>query len=734
MTGSGWAITDDIGVAMSLAVGVIAALAVVLLVAELRFRERGGLLVLASGVVGIALFSLAVLRPVRVAVKGSRVGPRVVVLFDQSRRLLIPAGDTTRRQRALAAVHDLEKHFQGARLSVLGFGQGAAKPLPPVAANVTADLTVESDLRAAIASVTDGATERPRAIVVVSDGRLSTPAAEDVTPASLGASGIPVHTVSVEGRAPPDASIRSVKAAGAAVAHQALALTVEVGCSGGLSCGLIPVTVTELRSGVPPALLASGEAKIENGTGKVELEVTLDRAGARVLEIAIASPPGDAVSANDSRLLTFTVARDRVRLLHLAGRPTYDVRALRRWLKSDEAVDVVAFFILREGTKGEDDPMADERELALIEFPVNELFTTHLPSFDAVILQDIDAVRYKLDQHLPRLARYVESGGGLIMVGGPSSFAGGNYAQTPIDAVLPVEQISGGEAYDAAPFIPAYTDAGRAAPMTRGLRDLVGDELPTMHGANLLGPARPGSIVLWEHPSIRVRGGGPMPLLSLGEIGDGRSIALAVDDTHLLAFSEFAAKVAGRAYGALWDGLLGWLMRDPRYEAARVSLASDCIAGEPLTLRVTRLPGMTGNVEAVIEKLGAGKEPKVDLAASPGSLSTVDLKVPPLAAGGYTARVRIGAAPPTRHDFACERAGPAWSDSRPDPERLEAIAKATGGRAVDYASVKELPVPGSTEVDAERQVSPVLPPWVWALSASVVLGAHWVSRRRAGLL
>ena len=225
-----------------------------------------------------------------------------------------------------------------------------------------------------------------------------------------------------------------------------------------------------------------------------------------------------------------------------------------------------------------------------------------------------------------------------------------------------------------------------------------------------------------------------MPLLALGEIGDGRSIALAVDDTHLLAFSEFAAKVAGRAYGALWDGLLGWLMRDPRYEAARVSLASDCIAGEPLTLRVTRLPGMAGSVEAVIERLGAAKGSKVALTAPQGSLSTVDLTVPPLEVGGYTARVRIGAAPPTRHDFACERAGPAWSDSRPDPERLERIAQVTGGRSVDHDAVDRLPTPGSTEVDAERQVSPVLPPWVWALTASAVLGAHWVSRRRAGLL
>ena len=146
--------------------------------------------------------------------------------------------------------------------------------------------------------------------------------------------------------------------------------------------------------------------------------------------------------------------------------------------------------------------------------------------------------------------------------------------------------------------------AGRAAPVTRGLRELVGDELPTMHGANLLGPPRPGAIVLWEHPTIRANGV-PMPLLALGEAGDGRAIALGVDDTHQLAFSEFAAKVAGRAHGALWDGLLGWLMRDPRYEAARVDLARDCVAGEPAVLRVTRLPGMDGDLDVVLERLAA---------------------------------------------------------------------------------------------------------------------------------
>jgi hypothetical protein len=107
MTVNGWALSDDMGTAMSIAIGVFGAVAIVLLLTELRFRERGGVLVALSGLASVALFSLAVLRPVRIAVKSTRVGPRIVVLVDQSRRLLIPAGGTTRRERALSAVHAL---------------------------------------------------------------------------------------------------------------------------------------------------------------------------------------------------------------------------------------------------------------------------------------------------------------------------------------------------------------------------------------------------------------------------------------------------------------------------------------------------------------------------------------------------------------------------------------------------------------------------------------------------
>lgn len=735
MTTTTWAITDDVAGWVVIVTGILLLGAIALLIHELSSRRQRSWLIFASGVLAAACVALAAVRPVVVEAQANLVGPRLVVLVDQSRRMKLPDGKTTRLDRADEAVRKVTEHFDNARSSVMGFSEGALDPLSLGADVELGSRGSRSDLSAAVRELASAAGERPRAVVVVSDGRFSRPLAELDDAAlreAVGALGVPLHTVSVTDDTPNDASIRGVRAAGVAVAHQPLALTIEVGCAGELECGRVPVHIRELRDGVAPAELAAGVAEIKDGVGTVELEITLDRAGGRVLEIALEAPSGDVIPENDTRHVTFVVARDRIRLLHLAGRPTYDVRALRRWLKSDESVDVVAFFILRDSDG--DEPGAPSFELALIHFPVDELFTEHLRSFDAVILQDIDAVRYRLTGYLARLAAYVELGGGLIMVGGPSSFAGGNYAGTPLDSILPVEQPQDDKPFDSKAFVPRYTEAGHAAEVTRPIRELLGEALPEMVGTNFLGQARPGAIVLWEHPELSV-GGKNMPVLALGEAGDGRTIALSVDSTHRLAFSPMAASVAGRAYGSLWDGLLGWLMRDPRYEAARVEVVGECIEGEPDTvLRVTRLPGMRGELELTIAPLTqAASEPIIR--KIPGdSVEPVEIRVPGLRAGGYTAKARIGEAPPSRHDFACERGGAAWADSRPDRARLDAIARVTGGASVGIDGIDELPLPEATRVAAQREVAPVAPPWVWTLAAAVLLGVHWVARRNSGLL
>jgi uncharacterized membrane protein len=709
---------------------------------EMRRRERGGVAIGVTGLLAIAALLAAVLRPARVSARESAVGARVVVLADTSRSMALAGDDGRPRSDARdEAVARLQKSGQSARVVVLGFGEGAPAPLP--ADRDATSRAHHSDLGAALRALAASPEERPAAIVVVSDGRLDDPPAE-ASEASLRALGdanrVPIHAIATTQEAPADASVRRVSAAGAAVAHVPLPLRVEVGCAGGLACDELTVTARELRDDGPPAVLASGVAHVKDGKAALDLTITLERAGARIVEVAVASPAGDTIPDNDRRLVTFDVARERVRVLHVAGRPTNDVRALRQWLKSDASVDVVAFFILRTPT---DDVHASQNDLALIPFPVDELFTEHLPSFDAVVLQDFDAQPYGLEKYLENIRGYVRRGGGLVMVGGQNSFVAGGYAGTPLADVLPVQLDGspGATSADTSPFAPQWTPEGLAAPLLAPLRDVVGDELPQMPGANVLGDVRAGGVALWAHPSRTTRHGARMPVLAIGDEGDGRTIALGVDGAWELEFSALGARTAGRGHGALWDGLLGWLMRDPRFEPAQIEIVGGCTAGLPSTLHARLLPGAAqpGDEPATqalvldVTRIDKQQAPVHVERPRPADAAAVDLALPPLEAGGYTARLRVAGGATTRHDFACEAGGDEWADSRPDPKRLQALADATGGAFTSAADAGAVPLPKPTVVSAERHVAPLAPPWAWTLTATLLLGVHWIARRRSGL-
>jgi|HubBroStandDraft_1064217.scaffolds.fasta_scaffold01358_4 uncharacterized membrane protein len=710
-----------------------------MLVVEMRTERRGTWWIVVTGALAVSALLAAVLRPARVSARETVVGSRVLVLADVSRSMAL-SGDSQRPRREARdrAVARVQANAQSARAVVFGFGDGAPVALSTSSPQAPDESTraPRSDLGAALRALAASPEERPAAVVVVSDGRLDDPP-EDAALSSLQALGdvlhVPIHAVATTRTVPPDASVRRVSAAGAAIAHVPLPLRIEVGCAGGLACDELEVAARELRDDGPPILLASGTARLTDGKAEIDLTITLERAGSHIVEVAIQPPAGDTIPANDHRLVTFAVARERVRVLHVAGRPTNDVRALRDWLKSDASVDVVAFFILRTQT---DDVRAPQSELALIPFPVDELFREDLPTFDAVVLQDFDAQPYGLEQYLPNIERYVRGGGGLVMVGGQNSFVAGGYARTALAQVLPVDLDGSPNAdgADTSGFVPDWTEEGRAAPLLAPLRKIVGDDLPRMPGANILGDVRPNGIALLTHPTRRTATGKRMPVIAIGEEGDGRSIALGVDGTWNLQFSELGARTGGRGYGALWDGLLGWLMRDPRFETAQLEVMGGCVAGVPASVRARLLPTAPSELVTLeVAKLdGRGTAFRGNAKRAPASAS-VDFDVPGLTEGAYTARLSMAGAPAARLDFACERGGDEWADSRPDAPRLEALAQATGGTFVFADDVASLRLPKPTVVSVERHVMPMAPPWAWSSVAAALLGIHWIARRRGGL-
>ena len=124
---------------------------------------------------------------------------------------------------------------------------------------------------------------------------------------------------------------------------------------------------------------------------------------------------------------------------------------------------------------------------------------------------------------------------------------------------------------------------------------------------------------------------------------------------------------------------------------------------------------------------------RVEVPRSASGTGTIEAMLPPLPAGGYTARLKLGPGPTTRRDFACETGGDEWADSCPDGDRLRAIASATGGTFRWADEDLALPLPKPAVISAERHVVPLAPPWSWTLAAAALLGVHWFTRRRSGL-
>ena len=168
----------------------------------------------------------------------------------------------------------------------------------------------------------------------------------------------------------------------------------------------------------------------------VTFEVTPPRVGRYVYELGVPVAPGEAVTTNNTKSFVIRVIRDKIRVLQVAGAPSWDVRALRQMLKSDPNVDLISFFILRTQ---DDVSLVSPDEMSLIPFPTRELFEDQLPSFDLIILQNFEYAPYGIGDYLENIRSYVENGGGLAMLGGDRSFTSGGYYGTPVAAALPVE-------------------------------------------------------------------------------------------------------------------------------------------------------------------------------------------------------------------------------------------------------------------------------------------------------
>ncbi|MCW5801953.1 MAG: hypothetical protein KIT31_06160, partial [Deltaproteobacteria bacterium] len=685
----------------------------------------------------------------------------IAVLVDDSRSMGLAedAGGPTRIARARAVAATAEAFAGPHKLDYYTFAEALSATSLKGLAGATAQ-GKGTLIRKALEQVRGRYEGRDLAgIVLVSDGAatgfLGEEAGEGAVRDFLRSLDTRVHTVWAARPGLRDVAVAKVMADEFAFVRTVVRIDAVIRTTG-LPARRVPVTLS--TDGQP---LRQKYVDLPEGEGEVTVtfEVTPPRVGRYVFEVSVPVAPGEAVATNNARSFVVRVIRDKIRVLQVAGQPSWDVRALRQMLKSNPNVDLISFFILRTQDSVN---MASNDEMSLIPFPTRELFEQQLPSFDLILVQNFEYMPYGIGDYLENIRSYVEGGGGIAMLGGASSFTSGGYHGTPVASALPVELLGpfeSGPLLDTGSFSPQLTDAGQAHPVT-SLRYVPTDNLavwkglPQLDGVNLVARARPDATVLATHPKLRTRDGKAMPVIVAGEYGKGRSLAVTTDTLWRWGFAAAARPGDdGRAYTKFWENAMRWLIQDPDLRNLHVdSDAVEYIPGAPVRVAV-RLLGrdyqpLPNGVVSLVVRRGADParatqvaEAKVTVGEDGTAVyelgSSVQAQLVP---GVYRIEGHAtiaGRAVDASDIFLVREGGTELDRPTGDPATLETIATGTNG--VWLGPVDALPSdltfdpPRIVRVDRRTDVELWSRPGLLVLVVGL-LGLEWLLRQRSGYL
>ncbi len=385
----------------------------------------------------------------------------------------------------------------------------------------------------------------------------------------LKALGSPIHTLqagSNEGF--KDLAIEAVSAADFGFVQQPLRISLTVFSS---SLGNRNIHLV-LKEGDHILVSKIIEVREDTKRFEVELEFTPQKAGKRIYSLSLPKFAGEFIHTNNEKEFEINVVRDRIRVLHLNGRPSWDSRYLREVLAHNPKVDMLSFFILRNLG---DDVEASISELSLIPFPSNLLFDDYLSSFDLIIFQNFKYDPLIDKRYLSNIRKYVKNGGAFLMIGGELSFQGGGYSRTPIEEILPVSFKNNSRPFVDKPFHPVLNKEFSRHPILRLEKDMalnqeVWQSLPPLQGMNMgLHPDKNAHVLASyakEKESV-------IPILIAGNFGSGRTALLATDSVWNWNFRNVGSGGSGRYFQRFWNNVIDWLIAEP--ETRRLQLESD---------------------------------------------------------------------------------------------------------------------------------------------------------------
>lgn len=483
-------------------------------------------------------------------------------------------------------------------------------------------------------------------------------------------------------------------------------------------------------------------------------------------------PAAEVTLANNTRWISVDRGGGPYRVLYVSGRPNWEFKFLRRSLDEDDEIRLSGLqriakkqpkFVfgdrggvsdrnqLFEGFDGKDDEDAESYDQpVLIRLGVEEdelrdgfpkdaevLFAYH-----AIILDDIEA-RFFSPIQMSLVQRFVsQRGGGLMMLGGQESFAGGGYHKTQLGEVLPVYVNRSGPTSEL-PYRWDLTREGWLQDWTR-LRATEAEEkkrlaeLPGFRTINHVDGLKPGASLL---AAVGPPGGTQVPALVTQRFGKGRSAALLVGD--LWRWTMRRQDPQQQDLQQLWRQVVRWLVADvPKRVETRVNHGRG--ATGPVTVEVVvRDEEFQAHDNADVQvkvTTPSGDEFDLTAEASPREAGLYAVDYWPHEDGPFRAVAQVTTAggeelDPRDAGWTSEPAADEFRQLDTNRELLANLASESGGELVPVGDLDEFvaSLPDRKVPITETWVYPLWhQPWVLALAIGCLCG-EWGLRRWKGL-
>ena len=624
----------------------------VLVLAGLFFRRPGGVVRL----VALAALALALVNPVLLDEQREPLKSVVALVVDRSQSQAI--GERMEQtDRAVEEIRDRFSRFPQFELRVVETGQAGA-----------GDDKVETRLfGAAGQALRDVPPSRVAGTLMITDGQVH----DAPAPGSGAAATGPLHVLVTGEEGEFDRRIRFERAPRFGIVGRPVELTyriIDTSADANARRGMVEVRVL-----VNGEQIATEQALVGEET---TLELVVPNAGKNIVELAIDVAPGELTDTNNRAIAVLDGIRENLRVLLVSGEPHAGERTWRNLLKSDTAVELVHFTILRPPEKQDGTPI---NELSLIAFPTRELFVEKIDDFDLIVFD-----RYQHRDVLPILyydyiAEYVEKGGALLVAAGPEYAGGQSIARTPLISALP--GLPTGTVIERG-FHPRLTETGERHPVTRGLEGSAAEPPQWSRWFRLVDIGDPTGAVVMDGPDDK-------PLLVLDRKGEGR-VGMLLSDQGWLWARGFEG---GGPHAALYRRMAHWLMKEPELEEERLTAS-----GRGMTLDIARQT-MSDDPGRATVITPSGQSVEVTLSpASPGlftgSLETREIGLYQIGNGDLTALAHVG---PVN--------APEFQDTVSTTDVLRPAASASGGSVRRLGNGAGVSLPGIVPVRAGGEAS-----------------------------